>query len=143
VEEPAAPEPAAEAAPEPVQAAPAQPAPVFSDFAEDEPVGKAAPAGADDELVLGADAAVEPEAEPEAVPDAPAGRRRWISPGSAFNDAAPEPEQAAEQAPPAKPKLGGTLFERMSNAARGVAREESTERESLDIPRFLHRQNNQ
>jgi len=53
-----------------------------------------------------------------------------------------------------KPKLasgGGTLFERMSNIARGAAQAESEEgeavpsfrREPLDIPRFLNRQNNQ
>ena len=54
----------------------------------------------------------------------------------------------------AKPKLapgGGTLFERMSNIARGAAQAESQDgtaapsfrREPLDIPRFLNRQNNQ
>ncbi len=53
-----------------------------------------------------------------------------------------------------KPKLapgGGTLFERMSNIARGAAQAESPDgtaapsfrREPLDIPRFLNRQNNQ
>jgi cell division protein FtsZ len=53
-----------------------------------------------------------------------------------------------------KPKLatgGGTLFERMSNIARGAAQAESDSgapmpsfrREPLDIPRFLNRQNNQ
>ena len=53
-----------------------------------------------------------------------------------------------------KPKLapgGGTLFERMSNIARGAAQAESQDgdaaptfrREPLDIPRFLNRQNNQ
>ena len=52
-----------------------------------------------------------------------------------------------------KPKLapgGGTLFERMSNIARGAAQTEGTDseapgfrREPLDIPRFLNRQNNQ
>jgi cell division protein FtsZ len=43
-------------------------------------------------------------------------------------------------------KLGGTLFERMSNAARGAQRDENAQGgsdSSLDIPRFLHRQNNQ
>jgi cell division protein FtsZ len=53
-----------------------------------------------------------------------------------------------------KPKVatgGGTLFERMSNIARGAAQAESESgepmpsfrREPLDIPRFLNRQNNQ
>ena len=41
--------------------------------------------------------------------------------------------------------MGGTLFERMSNAARGAARDDATDDggDALDIPRFLHRQNNQ
>jgi cell division protein FtsZ len=41
---------------------------------------------------------------------------------------------------------GGTLFERMSNIARGAAKvDPDTEAKSdpLDIPRFLNRQNNQ
>ena len=53
-----------------------------------------------------------------------------------------------------KPKIapgGGTLFERMSNIARGAAQAEGNDgdavpsfrREPLDIPRFLNRQNNQ
>ena len=53
-----------------------------------------------------------------------------------------------------KPKVretGGTLFERMSNIARGAAQaqvsdDESTpsyRRDPIDIPRFLNRQNNQ
>jgi cell division protein FtsZ len=45
----------------------------------------------------------------------------------------------------------GTLFERMSNIARGAAQAQgegdepmpSFRREPLDIPRFLNRQNNQ
>jgi cell division protein FtsZ len=59
-----------------------------------------------------------------------------------------EVEQAA--APAARPvRDSGTLFERMSNIARGAAKVEDSEpaptirREPLDIPRFLNRQNNQ
>ena len=60
-------------------------------------------------------------------------------------------EEAAEAAPKAaaaKPAAGGTLFERMSNLARGgtkpAAEDEPTNpRDPLDIPRFLNRQNNQ
>ncbi|MBX9815483.1 MAG: cell division protein FtsZ, partial [Sphingomonas sp.] len=52
------------------------------------------------------------------------------------------PPPAEPEAPAAKPKLGGTLFERMSNVTRGAQRDEA-ERDPLDIPRFLHRQNNQ
>ncbi len=102
---------------------------------------------ADDELVLGAETIVpqppqthtdEPfGAAPVRAPAPEAGRRPWIAPGSeaAAPDAAPQP----------RVKLGGTLFERMSNAARGPARDEtdSDGKEPLDIPRFLHRQNNQ
>jgi cell division protein FtsZ len=53
--------------------------------------------------------------------------------------------------PPKMTRESGTLFERMSNIARGAAKaqagdeEESPEfrREPIDIPRFLNRQNNQ
>ena len=55
-----------------------------------------------------------------------------------------------ESVPPA-PRAGGTLFERMSNIARGAAKAQVEEEEAparsgrdpLDIPRFLNRQNNQ
>ena len=62
---------------------------------------------------------------------------RWrIAPG---NEA-----DAAPPAPAPKVKLGGTLFERMSNAARGAQRDESDAGgEAVDIPRFLHKQGNQ
>jgi cell division protein FtsZ len=73
---------------------------------------------------------------------APAGTRSWLT----------RDEEAAEAAP--EPRQGGTLFERMSNIARGAAKaqvEEEPEanqrmraaRDPLDIPRFLNRQNNQ
>ena len=99
---------------------------------------------ADDELVLGAETIVpQPprtyadEPTPRAPAPAVEGRRPWIAPGSeaAAPDAAPQP----------RVKLGGTLFERMSNAARGPARDEADGdgKEPIDIPRFLHRQNNQ
>ena len=57
------------------------------------------------------------------------------------------PEDEDETAQPTA--SGGTLFERMSNIARGAPKaqideEESTlRREPIDIPRFLNRQNNQ
>jgi cell division protein FtsZ len=101
-------------------------------------------AAADDELVLGSDTMMPPAGprvfgdEPPVSPSPAAQpaaeeRRPWIAPGN-------------EGAAPAQPrvKLGGTLFERMSNAARGAAREEGEGKdEPIDIPRFLHRQNNQ
>jgi cell division protein FtsZ len=59
------------------------------------------------------------------------------------------PEVEAEEVKPAA--ASGTLFERMSNIARGAAQAKVDEeeqmpsfrREPLDIPRFLNRQNNQ
>ena len=157
--EAAAPAPAA-AAP----AAPAEPAPQPEPVAAEQPLdltagdaikADAAPEVADasnEELVLGAETIVsqpprtftdEPfgKASPAALPagEEGAGRRRWLSPGNEV--------PAAEAEPAAQPrvKLGGTLFERMSNAARGASRDEAEDdaKEPLDIPRFLHRQNNQ
>jgi len=95
---------------------------------EEAPVEAAAPAPeGDDELLLGADD----------ILTAPVGAPP-IDP--------PEDEDETE-APSAGG--GGTLFERMSNIARGAPKaqidEEETnyKREPLDIPRFLNRQNNQ
>jgi cell division protein FtsZ len=70
------------------------------------------------------------------------GTRSWIT----------GDEGAAASAAPKPGREGGTLFERMSNIARGAAKaqvEEEPEapsrlrRDPLDIPRFLGRQNNQ
>jgi cell division protein FtsZ len=163
VEEPVAvaetPEPEA-AAPE-AEAMPVEPvaAAVPSDYTPEAPA-------ADDELVLDSGAELpdadanpapsaplsfgdEPEARAEAAPEAPS-RRRWLNPGGA---AAPEaepvpaaagPDSAPAPAPAPRVKLGGTLFERMSSVTRGAAKEEdSSDKDGLDIPRFLHRQNNQ
>ncbi len=150
-------EPAAPAAPA------ATPAPAPAPVAEEEPLElpastaiEQAPAAADDELVLGSETIVSdpprsfadepfgtaPAAATGHVPtpaaDEGGARRRWLAPGA---------EAAPEAAPAATPrvKLGGTLFERMSNAARGAAKEdgETPATDPLDIPRFLHRQNNQ
>lgn len=58
--------------------------------------------------------------------------------------APPEDEDAGDQ--PAA-GAGGTLFERMSNIARGASKaqieDEDTGYQPIDIPRFLNRQNNQ
>ncbi len=139
----AAPAPSVSFTPQPA----AEPAPL--DLGQADAVKAEAPApaaeSADDELVLGAETIVPQapsRAEPQPAarapaPEAAAGRRPWIAPGSeaAAPDAAPQP----------RVKLGGTLFERMSNAARGPAREETDgdAKDAIDIPRFLHRQNNQ
>jgi cell division protein FtsZ len=73
--------------------------------------------------------------------DPPAGHRRtWLT-----------QETGAEPAAKPSPREGGTLFERMSNIARGAAKAQVDEEETgaratrdpLDIPRFLNRQNNQ
>ncbi len=83
-----------------------------------------------DELVLGA-----PEAE--AAPDAESSSlRRWLIKD---DEPAAEPERPA----PRVASTGGTLFERMSNIARGAAKADQDGTDPLDIPRFLNRQNNQ
>jgi cell division protein FtsZ len=140
-------------------AAPAAAVPAPAPVAEEEPLELPAStaiepepqptATADDELVLGAETIVptppryadaQAAAAPVPMPAADEGgaRRRWLAPGA---EAAPEALPAATP----RVKLGGTLFERMSNAARGAAKEdgEPAAPDPLDIPRFLHRQNNQ
>ena len=96
----------------------------------------------DDELVLGSDTMVpqapaQPAPQPEPIRPSDA-RRRWLTPETA---AEPEPAPAAEEAPAQQRRAGSTLFERMASAGRAPAR--GDEKEGLDIPRFLHRQNNQ
>ncbi|MEG3149973.1 cell division protein FtsZ [Sphingomonas sp. ZT3P38] len=108
-----------------------------------------------DELVLGSETQLadlpvfgdEPEekavAPVEATPEPElAVRRRWLSPGAAVEEAPVAAVEPVAVAP--RVKLGGTLFERMSSVSRGAAREdEPADKDALDIPRFLHRQNNQ
>ena len=105
----------------------------------DAPMAETGDAG--EELLL--DSFDDEPAAAEAAPfDGPATPRSWLT----REEAPAEPE----------PKSGGTLFERMSNIARGAAKaqvEEAGEdeaprmrsagRDPLDIPRFLNRQNNQ
>ncbi|HEY0623477.1 cell division protein FtsZ [Sphingomonas sp.] len=137
------PEPAAEAPAEPV-ASFTDPAaePGFSDTppaaaaSEDEltleaPLPAEQPAA--DELVLGSDSVVPQTPAADDLPPEPTIRRRWLTGGG--DD---EPAPAAEEA---KPRTGGTLFERMA-AARNASKDEDS-KDSLDIPRFLNRQNNQ
>lgn len=92
-----------------------------------------------DELLLDAENIVSATDTP-AEPAAPT-TSKWIAEAD-----------KSEDAPAAKPaRSGGTLFERMSNIARGAAKVEGEEQklasggknDSLDIPRFLNRQNNQ
>jgi cell division protein FtsZ len=62
---------------------------------------------------------------------------------------APPADDEETTAPPPANTGGGTLFERMSNIARGAPKAQIEEdeadyrREPIDIPRFLNRQNNQ
>ena len=107
------------------------------------PVAQTAHEDDGEELLLDSiDMAAEEVSEPEAIEPAAAGTRSWLT-----QDEAPAEPEA---------KSGGTLFERMSNIARGAAKaqvEESEDEEAprmrtgtrdpLDIPRFLNRQNNQ
>jgi cell division protein FtsZ len=150
----AAPAPAAQAAPAQAAAAPAsQPAPVpLAEAPQPAPARAAEPdllsmpsvsfddTGDDgDELLLDAGSMMEPE---QSQPAANAsGNRSWLGPA---------PEEAPQ---PTVRREGGTLFERMSNIARGAAKAQVDEepqaptrangRDPLDIPRFLNRQNNQ
>ena len=106
--------------------APAEPAaPTVEDTAEPElDAGEG-----DDELLLGADDI-------------------FTSPVGAPPIAPPDEEEEAGTSAAA---TGGTLFERMSNIARGAPKAQLDEdepqagfkREPIDIPRFLNRQNNQ
>ena len=153
--------PAAPAAPASVQAPAPQPTgaaagamaggvptPGATPAVEPSPTARAVETEAADELLLGSDTVVptpaasspasgtpaQPrvfgEEEPAAAP-----RRRWLSGGS---------EAAEDVLPQPRVKLGGTLFERMQNASRGTPRAEDGDgKDPVDIPRFLHRQNNQ
>ncbi|MBV8907758.1 MAG: cell division protein FtsZ [Sphingomonas sp.] len=110
-------------------AAAAEPVAPIEEEAIEQPVAEAE---GDDELVLGADD----------ILTAPVGSAP-IAP----------PEDEDEVEAPTASSGGGTLFERMSNIARGAPKaqldedEEDTEPgfrgEPIDIPRFLNRQNNQ
>jgi cell division protein FtsZ len=90
----------------------------------------------EDELLLGGDMMSQEEPQQASA----AGNRSWLT------------GEEEEPAPAAKPAAGGTLFERMSSIARGAAKAQVDEepaqnirrqRDPLDIPRFLNRQNNQ
>ena len=98
-----------------------------------------APVAQDDEpeeLLLEAEAtpdAVAPAEDAAADQPTPFGSR-WLT-----------AEPVAAEARPSPIPGGGTLFERMSNIARGAAKvdPDTGPKDPLDIPRFLNRQNNQ
>lgn len=140
---PSVPEPAPSFEPEPVAETPAEPVASFEDpaaaetapaAAEDELTLEAPLPAADaaDELVLGSDAVVPEAKAADDLPPEPTIRRRWLT-GSGDDEPAPAVEEP-------KPR-GGTLFERMA-AARNASKDDDA-KDSLDIPRFLNRQNNQ
>ena len=116
-----APAAAPSSAPAPTPFSVTTPAP--TDFADDEPLELTDEAG-DDELLLDSDDIL-------------------TSPVASAPIAAPADEGEAK-------RESGTLFERMSNIARGAPKANIDEddgpglrREPIDIPRFLNRQNNQ
>ncbi|THD38048.1 MAG: cell division protein FtsZ [Sphingomonas sp.] len=120
-------------APEPIAEAPAEETP-----------------DARDELVLDSGAEVAPEPVRLSFGDEELthAERSELALGSEDrigNDATIAAGNDEEEAPAPKVKMGGTLFERMQNVARGAfgESEPEVEKDSLDIPRFLHRQNNQ
>jgi cell division protein FtsZ len=151
--------PRTEAAPEPAPITLTPPEPVAEQAPAMETAGEepmAPPTAADDEdegdelLLDSVDMTAddgEPESGPVAIEDVPIGNgtRSWLT------------REEAPAAPQQQPmREGGTLFERMSNIARGAAKaqveDEAGEegprmrtgtRDPLDIPRFLNRQNNQ
>ena len=109
-----------------------------------------------DELLLGSETILTPPVSPnplpahaqsvDADPAATQGNRRWLNTG----ETAAEPTTArAGRAAPTASREGGTLFERMSSIARGAAKANVEEeapasrKDSLDLPGFLNRQNNQ
>jgi cell division protein FtsZ len=122
--------------PEPVvepEVAEAEAEVVDDDLILDTPVEIEAMADDGDELLLDAEVVPQPAVSFDDL--TPAVGSRWL---------APDPAPVAEEEKTATPG-GGTLFERMSNIARGAAKvEPDTEaKDPLDIPRFLNRQNNQ
>ncbi|HEX4695851.1 cell division protein FtsZ [Sphingomonas sp.] len=137
--------PAAEPAPEPEAAAAIEVEPEPLELSEpvaefepeaEAPVHEPMAEADDDELVL--DSGAEVDAAPPTR--LTFGEEEFPEPRATIADGSVE-----EAAPAPKVKLGGTLFERMQNVARGAfgENEEESDKDSLDIPRFLHRQNNQ
>ncbi|MFD1952346.1 cell division protein FtsZ [Sphingomonas arantia] len=139
--------PAPAAATTPVEAAPVASAPVDAPA----PAGDTADQSgrSEEELLLGSETILTPPVAGNPLPpqsseptDADiAASRRWLNEAGQAAPATPAPRAGRD---------GGTLFERMSNIARGAAKAPGEEepdpargRDPLDIPRFLNRQNNQ
>ncbi|WP_294352891.1 cell division protein FtsZ [uncultured Sphingomonas sp.] len=143
---PAAPTPAAPAAPrsyeqQPPAAAPTPERDALAQGVMPQNQVDTASNASDDELLLGSEAILPEQGNvpqpvaPQDGGDQSAPRRRFLAP------------DGAEEAPPQpRVKLGGTLFERMQNATRGAPRtggDAPSDTPGSDLPRFLHRQNNQ
>jgi cell division protein FtsZ len=132
------------ATPQPVAIAPA-PAPTVEDSADssddDDMLELTQDDEADELLLDGDDVLTQPVGS---VPVGPPADEESI-------EMEPETGHSGEEDKPRIAPGGATLFERMSNIARGAAQAEGGEdetapsfrREPLDIPRFLNRQNNQ
>ncbi len=155
--------PAPSFAPEPTPATDTAPARFEDEPVESQaPLPRAAPVAEDaDELVLGSEAMMDvppsaATAKPASAPAAAAPTFTAPRPGVGSSaDVAPEPsirrrwltgqaeEPEADPEPAPRVKTGGTLFERMSGRAPKAEDDGASSREPLDIPRFLHRQNNQ
>ena len=150
---PASSKPRAETPAAPV-AAPVTPAAVTP---VETPAAPEAAADESDELLLGSETILTPPVSPnplpahaesiDADPAAVQGNRRWLNQGG---ETVTEPTTArAGRAAPTASREGGTLFERMSSIARGAAKANVEEeppvsrKDSLDLPGFLNRQNNQ
>jgi cell division protein FtsZ len=155
---PAATKPRSEApAPAPT-VAPVTPAAVTAVETPTEPVSAEVGADDGDELLLGSETILTPPVSPnplpanaqsiDADPAAAQGNRRWLNAGGEA-PAEPATARAPRAAAAAAPREGGTLFERMSSIARGAAKANVEEevpvsrKDSLDLPGFLNRQNNQ
>jgi cell division protein FtsZ len=115
-------------------AAPA-PQPKAEQPVEEEPLELGADSAESDELMLDTDD----------ILTSPVGSAPIAPPADDETTIAEEPAEDIKQA-----RESGTLFERMSNIARGAAKAQVGEeeapayrREPIDIPRFLNRQNNQ
>jgi cell division protein FtsZ len=120
-------------------------APVQPVAAAPEPRLEATPDKDEDTLDLGSD-----EDSEELMLDAD---DILTSPVTSAPIAPPADDEIADEAASDQPRAAresGTLFERMSNIARGAAKAQVDEpegpgfrRDPIDIPRFLNRQNNQ
>lgn len=123
-----------------------QPAKVFS-FPARQPTAAAAPVAAE---AVEEETTIEPTAE-ESDEELLLGADDILTSPVGAPPIAPPDDEDETEAPAATG--GGTLFERMSNIARGAPKAQLDEeegdtepgfrREPLDIPRFLNRQNNQ